>query len=535
MESYPRKENIYTYEKYTNKIKGWRKRIFTLNIDDITFTKPDKEEIIDRHHISQMSYISIIKPNNFFLLKVLSPPNEELMIRSLNNGDNKELYKFKTHLNAYKLVFHMNMVRYLYDKSLESNFDIRELEVNIQQYSTNKFYDTMKVKVEENRKKIEETSLKIKANYSELIAKMNEIFKEKHLNLIEPMDENDFVFKEDRDSMPQMKNLFDFSSIEKLKKVNKILLDIFMDFKKREVYQKYLVKPKLVTTPLSNEEYEQKKQRIIDDNNVMKAKLVELLNKNTAIKEKFKKTMKFKSLKLYFCPTCNNLLQKTMPTESNCNFDEDCTKRSLFFCRKCQINYCTTCVLYQRHLKDFHNHSYFPNNTSKDKYNCVVCECDQSQGQPFFVCEHCNEYLCNQCVGDLSGKTYNCYNCNMELTWRKRVYSQCNKCMRWRDCFWCCAMCDYIMCLDCYALPRGTCGSFHKVKMIELDKERKEKVLDRAIMFKNNFEMNMLGKCSKCNKTFNPKEGGESEGTVIFACLRCKLFLCEECNTEINE
>ena len=91
------------------------------------------------------------------------------------------------------------------------------------------------------------------------------------------------------------------------------------------------------------------------------------------------------------------------------------------------------------------------------------------------------------------------------------------------------------MCLDCYALPRGTCGSFHQIKMIELDKERKERVLNKSIMFKNNFEMSLLGKCSKCNKTFNLKEGGEEQGTIIFACLRCKLFLCEECNREINE
>ena len=536
MESNPPQGETYTFEKYTNKIKGWRKRIFTLNSDDVTYTKPNKDEVLERHHLSQMSYISIVKPNNFLLLKIISPPNNELMIRSLSNSDNRELYKIKNRLNAYKLVFHMNIVRYLYDNSLESNLNIKELEVNIQQYSTNKYYDNMLVLVEENRKKIEETSLKIKTKYNELVVKMNEVLKGKQINsLMEPMDENDFVFKEDRDSMPQMKNLFDFSSIEKLKKVNKILLDIFMDFKKREVYQKYLVKPKLVTNPLSDEQYEQKKKRITDDNNAMKSKLVELLNKNTAIKEKFKRTMKFKSLKLYFCPTCNNLLQKTLPTESNCNFDEDCTKRSLFFCRKCQTNYCTTCVLYQRHLKCFRNHSYFPNNTTREKYECLICECDQNQNQPFFACEFCNEFLCNQCVGDLSGKTYTCYNCNYELTWRRRVYAQCNKCMKWKDCYWCCAMCDYIMCLDCYALPRGTCGSFHQIKMIELDKERKERVLNKSIMFKNNFEMSLLGKCSKCNKTFNLKEGGEEQGTIIFACLRCKLFLCEECNREINE
>ena len=43
MESNPPKGETYTFEKYTNKIKGWRKRIFTLNSDDVTYTKPNKE------------------------------------------------------------------------------------------------------------------------------------------------------------------------------------------------------------------------------------------------------------------------------------------------------------------------------------------------------------------------------------------------------------------------------------------------------------------------------------------------------------
>lgn len=526
MESSPQKGDIYTLEKYTNKVKGWRKRIFTLNSDDITFTKPNTEEIKRRHHISQMNYISIIKPNNFFLLKIISPHKQNLLIRSHKHNENAELYKFKSHLNAYKIVFYMNLLKYLYDKAIDRNVDIKELEENIKKYSTNEYYDTM-------RRKIEETSMKVKTKYNELVGIMNEMLKKENQNLIEQMDENDFVFKEDRDNLQQMKNLFDFSSLEKLNKVYNILLDIFLDFKKREVYQKYLVRPKLVTNPLNDEQFENKKKKIINENNSLKSKLVELLNKNIAIKEKFKKTMKFKNIKLYFCPICNNLLQKTPPTESNCNFDQTCTKRSLFFCRKCQTNYCTTCVLYQRHLRDFYNHSFFPNNTQKDQYTCVVCQCDQTQNQPFFVCEHCNEFLCNQCVGDLSGKIYTCYNCNGELTWRRRVYAQCNKCLRWKDCYWCCAMCDYIMCLNCYRLPKGYCGAYHRVKKIELDKERKDRVVDRGIMFKNNFEMNMVGKCAKCNKTLNKKE--EEEGTVIFACLRCKLFLCEDCNKEINE
>ena len=79
-------------------------------------------------------------------------------------------------------------------------------------------------------------------------------------------------------------------------------------------------------------------------------------------------------------------------------------------------------------------------------------------------------------------------------------------------------------------MPKGYCGSFHEIKEINLNNERQNRVIE-PIMFKNNYEMNFLGKCSKCNKTIN---SSIDENTKIYMCLRCKVFLCGKCNFDIN-
>ena len=267
---------------------------------------------------------------------------------------------------------------------------------------------------------------------------------------------------------------------------------------------------------------------------------MDLLNKNSSIKENFKIKLNKENFKLFFCYKCNNLLKRTIRSDSTCKFDKKCNQNSIFYCRRCKINYCTYCINYQRNLKCSKNHSFFPVINCKDKnYECLICK--SKTNIPFYVCSHCNEEICQMCSKGVKEKERTCYICNNELTWKKSIYSQCNKCNIFSHCYWSCCICDFSMCLNCYPILNKKCGGFHELEKINLDEERQSlknqinnignrnnenKDNNNLIMFFNNFELKFFGKCTKCRKTI-------SNG-FVFCCLRCMLFLCQDCYKDIE-
>ena len=261
-----------------------------------------------------------------------------------------------------------------------------------------------------------------------------------------------------------------------------------------------------------------------EQNERIQSRILAGLNSNTKMKENLKNMILSQNIKLYFCIKCNSIIVKTLLDKSNCNFDKSCTNRSFFYCKKCKLHLCTKCVVYQRGMKCSKNHKYFqkPVNTNEE-IKCFIC--NKANIFPYYECKYCKEQICSDCASNSSTRQNSCFNCNNELTWRKCIYTSCNRCNKMTDCFYYCICCDYYICINCSSLPKNMCGSLHKLEEIDLTKdycstdtnnqEKKNK------FYCYNYEVLFNGKCCWCNTTIGKKK--------IWACLRCSLFLCDKC------
>ena len=232
------------------------------------------------------------------------------------------------------------------------------------------------------------------------------------------------------------------------------------------------------------------------------------------MKENLKNMILSQNKKLYFCIRCNSLIEKTLLDKSNCNFDKLCTNRSFFYCKKCKLHLCIKCVVYQRGMKCSKNHKYFQKTVNtNEEIKCFIC--NKANNFPYYECKHCKEQICSDCASDSSTRQNSCFNCNNELTWRKCIYTKCNRCNKICDCFFYCICDDYSICINCSNLPKKMCGALHKLEEIDLmenycftDKINQEKLNN---IYCYNYEFLFNGKCSWCNSNMGKKK--------IWACL----------------
>jgi hypothetical protein len=265
-----------------------------------------------------------------------------------------------------------------------------------------------------------------------------------------------------------------------------------------------------------------------EQNEAYKSRILSALNSNTKMKDNLKNMILTQNKKLFFCLVCNTLLEKTLLDKSTCNFDSNCTSRSFFFCKKCKIHFCTKCIIYQRGLKCFQNHKYFPKpvNTNED-IKCFLC--NKSKIFPYYECKYCKEQICSECSEGVNVRQNSCQNCNNELIWKKCLFTVCDKCHKLSECFYFCICCENSICLNCSNNPKGKCGALHDLEKIELnsDKPDKDILFDNKKRFSNYYEALIDGKCSLCNITIGKN--------IVWACLRCSLFLCDKCFKRIDE
>ena len=247
------------------------------------------------------------------------------------------------------------------------------------------------------------------------------------------------------------------------------------------------------------------------------------LNSNTKMKDNLKNMILTQNKKLFFCLVCNTILEKTLLDKANCNFDSKCTSRSFFFCKKCKIHFCTKCIIYQRGMKCFKNHKYFPKPVNpNEEIKCFLC--NKPKMFPYYECKYCKEQICSECSDGVTVKQNSCQSCSNELIWKKCLYTECDRCHQPVDCFYFCICCDYSICMNCSNLPKNKCGALHDLEKIEFDLDDQEKYKKG---FCNNYEARFDGKCSWCNITIGK--------TNMWACLRCSLFLCEKCYKKGDE
>ena len=539
-------ERTFELEKFSGGITKWKKKFIIISKDEIAYANIDKKDkIIEKYHISSIKKIVIIRDIDkpYLLIEIDSQHSMKL---STNEKNYSSLNDIKNILNVKKVEYFINIFRFKYMLEILKCFNIKEFEINISNYISDSSYNDIKKSFDKNKEKLKDLSERIIPKYNKLIDFNNEGKKEEE-------KEKYFEMTNFIDILPSNHINQDFNTdqIKKLGETYDKLINLLSFFKKRQLMNYYKLSSKddkmdFLTKEKNNENnkntnnnnnleenklenQEKKLKKISEENLILRDKLMTLLNQNSTIKEDFKKKLNKENFKMYFCYNCNNLLKRTSKSDSTCNFDKKCNKNSIFYCRKCKIHYCTYCINYQRNLKCSKNHSFFPVIDCHDKnYKCLIC--DSKTNIPFYVCSHCKEEICSKCSNGIKEKEKSCYICNNELTWKKSIYSQCNKCNNYNHCFWNCCSCDFSMCLNCYPILSKKCGAFHDFEIYNLDLERNNFDFynndNFEIMFFNNFELKFFGKCSKCRKSINCG--------IVYCCLRCMLFLCSSCFKDID-
>ena len=551
-------------------VKQFSPSIFVIEEDEFYYKKKKNDENFKRYHISYLKEVYIQK-------QIKEKPDYILMIDLFENIDNnkKETYiklaeregisgtisQIKQILNVKRLQYDLNLFLYKYKEKTEILLDNKPI--------IKKFEEESKT----NNDKII-NALKKNEYLTKNMDLIISLFNEKLNNFVKLLNQNDFnVNLLDEETINKIKILLNnnfnfqdgkksnknFEELEKFKCIYLNLIKLFSQIKfcfilkKFKLYdKKYLLEKQKVNKIAKNDNSDEDlslnndnkdDNEIKDENNInqnknnienriskkteqneaYKSRILSVLNLNIKMKDDLKNMILTQNKKLFFCLVCNTLLEKTLLDKATCNFDSKCTSRSFFFCKKCKIHFCTKCIIYQRGLKCFQNHKYFPKpvNTNED-IKCFLC--NRSKIFPYYECKYCKEQICSECSEGVNVRQNSCQNCNNELSWKKCLFTECDKCHKQSECFYFCICCDNSICLNCSNNPKGKCGALHCLEKIEFDLDKPNKFKKR---FHDNYEILIDGKCSLCNITIGK--------TTMWACLRCSLFLCNKCFKRIDE
>ena len=559
-------------------VKQFTSSIFVIEEDEFYCKKKKNDEDFKRYHISYL--------NEVYIQKQIKEKQEYVLIIDLNanfenNKKEKTLIKLADKEDSYGVISQikkiLNVKRLQYDINLFLfNYKERMLSILDNKNIINKFE-------EENKSNIDKIKKALKNNeyLAKNIEKISILFNEKLNNFVNLLNQNDFNANLiDEDTINKIKILLtnnfgeligkksnkNYEDLERFKKIYINLIKLYSQIKFAYILKKFknydkkylLEKQKankniknnindknIISNQENNEIKEEDGEEEINNinnentsvdnietriskkkeqNEAYKSRILTALNSSTKMKDNLKNMILTQNKKLFFCLVCNNtILEKTLLDKANCNFDSKCTSRSFFYCKRCKIHFCTKCVIYQRGMKCFKNHKYFPKQVNpNDDIKCFLC--NKSKMFPFYECKYCKEQICSECSDGVLVKQNTCNSCSNELIWKKSLFSQCDRCHQMIDCFYFCICCDYSICMNCSNLPKNKCGALHDIEKIEFDLDDKEKYNKG---FSNNYIIRFDGKCSWCNITIGR--------TNMWACLRCSLFLCEKCYQKIYE
>ena len=557
-------------------VKQWSPFIFIIEEDEFYYKKKINEENYKRYHISYLKEVYIQK-------QVKEKPDYILVIDLFDNIENNKkdtfiklaeiegksgtLSQIKKILNVKRLQYDLNLFLYKYKEKMDillNNEPIIKRFEEETKANSDKIINALK-KNEYLTKNINTIIPLFNERLNNFVKLLNQndfnanLLDEETINKIKILLNNNFNFQE---SKKFEKNL---NELEYFKRVYINLIKLFSQIKfcfilkKYKLYdKKYLLEKQKVNEIAKNDNSKEAlslndesngdTNEIKEENNInqnkdnieirlskkkeqndaYKSRILTALNSNTKMKDNLKNMILTQNKKLFFCLVCNTLLEKTLLDKATCHFDSKCTTRSFFFCRKCKIHFCTKCVVYQRGLKCFQNHKYFPKPVNaKEESKCFLC--NNIKAYPFYECKYCKEQICSDCLEGVNVRQNSCQNCNNELIWKKCLFTECDKCHKLSECFYFCICCDNSICLNCSNNPKGKCGALHDLEKIELnsDKPDKDILFDNKKRFSNYYEALIDGKCSLCNITIGKN--------IVWACLRCSLFLCDKCFKRMDE
>ena len=546
-------------------------------------------EIYVEKQVKQKSqYNLIIEINNKFMKKKKGKKDNKIIKLTMKDDKSANiLSNIKKILNVKRLQYDMNLFLYNYRQKMDNIFNndifniIKDekaifniknsfMEKIEKKYDKEKINDLLKEKLNNFIKFLNQSNLDISLLDEDIIKKIREIingtfileneennnedvlkefknietFYKIYLNLIKLFTQIKYGYILKRFKQYDKKYLFEYQKInmnQKYKKINDDEIKIKTNINSLDNIEE----TKIIYSDIDKDINDKDNKNEINENDIdskiiekkeqnklIQTKMLGGLTSNSKMKDNLKRIILKQNKKLYLCIKCNSLLVKTLLDKSNCNFDKTCTNRSFFYCKKCKLHLCTKCIVYQRGMKCSKNHKYFqkPMN-SKEELVCLIC--GNSKNFPFYECKHCNEQICSECSVGSSTREYTCHNCNNELTWKKCIYTTCDRCRKLTDCFFNCLCCDYSICINCTSLPNNYCGAMHKLEEINLMDNYfyNDNINDENVKLNNtycfNYEVLFYGKCSWCNKTI-----GRSK---IWACLRCSLFICDNCIKRSSE
>ena len=550
-------------------VKQFNPTIFFIDEDEFYYKKKKNDENYKRFHISYLKEVYIQKqikekPDYILIIdlfeNIQNNKKETLIKLAEKDGFSETLSQIKKILNVKRLQYDLNIFLYKYKEKMEFLLNNNPI--------ITKFEDESKTNIDKIK-----NALKKNEYMTKNIDAINSLFNEKLNNFVKLLNQNDInanlmeeetinkikiLLSNNFDFQDAKKSNKNFDELEKFKNIYLNLIKLFSQIKfcfilKKFKFcdKKYLLEfqkaNKISKSNISKEELslndENDENEIIEENDAnqnkdnienriskkkeqneaYKSRILSALNSNTKMKDNLKNMILTQNKKLFFCLVCNALLEKTLLDKATCNFDSKCTSRSFFFCKKCKIHFCTKCIIYQRGLKCFQNHKYFPKpiNANEDT-KCFLC--NKSKVFPYYECKYCKEQICSECSDGVNIRQNSCQNCNNELNWKKCLFTECDKCHKLSECFYFCICCDNSICLNCSNNPKGKCGALHDLEKIEFNLDEPDKYKKR---FCDNYEILIDGKCSLCNITVGK--------TPMWACLRCSLFLCDKCFKKIDE
>ena len=550
-------------------VKQFNPTIFFIDEDEFYYKKKKNDENYKRFHISYLKEVYIQKqikekPDYILIIdlfeNIQNNKKETLIKLAEKDGFSETLSQIKKILNVKRLQYDLNIFLYKYKEKMEFLLNNNPI--------ITKFEDESKTNIDKIK-----NALKKNEYMTKNIDAINSLFNEKLNNFVKLLNQNDInanlmeeetinkikiLLSNNFDFQDAKKSNKNFDELEKFKNIYLNLIKLFSQIKfcfilKKFKFcdKKYLLEfqkaNKISKSNISKEELSlndendgneiteendanQNKDNIEnriskkkEQNEAYKSRILSSLNSNTKMKDNLKNMILTQNKKLFFCLVCNTLLEKTLLDKATCNFDSKCTSRSFFFCKKCKIHFCTKCIIYQRGLKCFQNHKYFPKpiNANEDT-KCFLC--NKSKVFPYYECKYCKEQICSECSDGVNIRQNSCQNCNNELNWKKCLFTECDKCHKLSECFYFCICCDNSICLNCSNNPKGKCGALHDLEKIEFNLDEPDKYKKR---FCDNYEILIDGKCSLCNITVGK--------TPMWACLRCSLFLCDKCFKKIDE
>jgi len=563
--------------KYTNIITKLKERNFLIQHDELIYKQTYNSEVYDYiFHNEFLSFLEITGGEDDPSLSI-STDDKSYYLKGNSPSD---LILFKTYFNFLKYSYLNNLLHYKFYKEEKYKFNSKEYVVNLKQYAQREIFVEVENNLEKNQEEfwflIELLQCKLitfvkdlknhvenKENMSELILDtINKIEDNFNKNCVRIYNENiknitNCKVENSKDIDKSLKVGKFIINLEKVQEVYLNLSRLVLELQKStielrikdsviknsptyttsqnkvffntDIIHKHLFK--YVRTEENNNQLNHRLQKESELFLQLKEKENALLEKNKKQKEILKLFLSNRSLQIFFCYKCANLLKRTSRNKANCMVNPDCRKKSYFQCLKCNINHCLTCIVEVKNGKCAKGHLVFKYEGQFNR-NCLLCD-----GQILLEGYGCN--LCDISVCCICYDTYGVFGppkcgwCKNELLWRKTFHAECKRCQIYSDCNWNCFFCDYYFCSKCVpCVTNEFCGQLHRLQEFDTTKLKENERNVNSFNTYNPLDISKINQLiyNPLNKfVFNCSLCHSNSSSKFKCCMRCNYSICNSC------